>query len=92
MATEAVAGFSSGKTTTENLFHNEAPSICADSSISAGTLLMKPENKNTENGREQVINIITGVNLVFGMFIRLKVCAIGTITICDGMIKPEIKK
>jgi hypothetical protein len=31
----------------------------ADSSISTGTPFINPENRNTENGREQVINMIS---------------------------------
>ena len=38
------------------------------------------------------MNISIGVNLVFGTQSRFSVCAMGTMTIWDGMIRPEIKK
>ena len=41
-ATVAVIGFKSGKTTTQNVRNGPAPSICAASSSSYGTLLTKP--------------------------------------------------
>ena len=92
MIVDTVAGFSSGNTIVVNRLNRDAPSMYADSSISTGTLFINPEYRNTENGSEQVINISIGVNLVFGMPSLDSVCAIGTITICDGMIRPEIKK
>ena len=92
MTADTVAGFSNGNTTVKNRLNKDAPSMYADSSISTGTLFMNPENKNTENGSEQVINISIGVNRVFGIPSLENVCAMGTMTIWDGMIRPEIKK
>ncbi|MPM77446.1 hypothetical protein SDC9_124449 [bioreactor metagenome] len=53
---------------------------------------MNPVYRKVENGMLQVMNMIIGVNRLLGMPIVLNTCAIGMITICPGMTKPDMNR